>query len=97
MLKKLSFLDAHEIMTDCERAVVAMRPILGASMMETIHDAVNHYAQAPALWGCEEDADYAALFALALSLAGYNSLKPEYDVTRSLMHHPGASGAADDG
>lgn len=97
MFKKLSFSDAHEIMIDCERAVDALKTVFGDAMMEMVHDAVNHYAQTPALWGCEEEADYAALFALALTQAGYNSLLPEYDVTRSLMQSPGVSGAADVG
>lgn len=88
MFKTMSFLDAHELMCDCRMAVEAMRHILGESMMETIHDAVNHYAQTPALWGCEEEADYAALFALALTQAGFNTMKPEYDVTRQLMTAP---------
>ena len=85
MLKKLCFLDAHMIMCDCERAVEALKLIFGESMMETIHDAVNLYAQTPAYHGCEEEADYAALFALALSQAGFNTLHPEYDVTRELL------------
>ena len=88
MLKKLCFLDAHEIMCDSERAVEALKLIFGEAMMEMIHDAVNHYAQTPALWGCEEEADYAALFALALSQAGFNMVKPEYDVTLKLRRRP---------
>ena len=88
MLKKLCFLDAHEIMCDCERAVGALKLIFGESMMEMIHDAVNLYAQTPAYHGCEEEADYAALFALALSQAGFNTLNPENDITRELLMAP---------
>lgn len=88
MLKKLCFLDAHEIMCDCEQAVEALKLIFGGAMLEMIHDAVNYYAQTPALWGCEEEADYAALFALALTQAGFNTMMPEYDVTRQLMTAP---------
>ena len=88
MLQTMSFLEAHELMTDCEQAVASLKLIFGEAMMEMIHDAVNHYAQTPALWGCEEEADYAALFALALSQAGFNMVKPEYDVTLKLRRRP---------
>lgn len=88
MLKKLCFLDAHMLMTDCERAVEALKPIFGETMLEMIHDAVNLYAQTPVYHGCEEEADYAALFALALSQAGFNMLHPENDVTRQLLMDP---------
>ena len=88
MFQTMSFLEAYELMTDCERAVAFLKSIFGEAMMEMIHDAVNHYAQTPALWGCEEEADYAALFALALSQAGFNMVKPEYDVTLKLRRRP---------
>ena len=88
MLKKLCFLDAHQLMCDCERAVEALKLIFGQAMMETIHDAMNRYAQTPAYHGCEEEADYAALFSLALSQAGFNTLNPENDVTRELLMAP---------
>ena len=88
MLQTMSFLEAYELMTDCEQAVASLKLIFGEAMMEMIHDAVNHYAQTPALWGCEEEADYAALFALALSQAGFNTVKPEYDVTLKLRRRP---------
>lgn len=88
MFKTMSFCDAHKLMCDCEQAVATLQLILGEAMLETIHDAVNYYAQTPALWGCEEEADYAALFALALTQAGFNMMKPEYDVTRQLMTAP---------
>lgn len=84
MLKKLSFLEAHELLLSCEQAVEVLKPILG-DMLYTIHDAVNLYAQSPDNWGCEEEADYAALFALALSQSGYNMLKPENDVTLKFL------------
>lgn len=89
MLKTMSFLEAHEFMNTCEHAVFHLKAIFGEATMELIHDAVNHYAQEPALWGSDEDADQAALFALALTQEGYNSLKPEFDVTRDLMTPPG--------
>ena len=87
MFRKLSFLEAHEMMVICQQAVEAMRPILG-DMLYLVHDAVNFYAQSPDNWGCDEDADYASLLALALTQAGYNMLKDEYDVTRQLMTAP---------
>lgn len=95
MLKTMSFLDAHKLLCDCERAVEALKPILGETMLEMIQDAVNCYAQTPYLWGCEEEADYAALFALALTQAGFNTMKPECDVTRHLM--PALSSSLSDG
>lgn len=88
MFKTMSFCDAHKLMCDCEQAVEALQLTLGVAMLETIHDAVNHYAQTPALWGCEEEADYAALFALALTQIGVNTLNPDNDVTRELLMAP---------
>lgn len=87
MFKTMSFLDAHELMTSCQFAVEALRPLLG-DMLEVVHDALNYYAQTPALWGCDEEGDYAAIFSLALSQAGYNTLLPEHDITRKLMESP---------
>jgi hypothetical protein len=87
MFRKLSFLEAHELMVICEQAVEAMRPILG-DMLYLVHDAVNFYSQTEDNWGCDEDADYAAILALALTKAGYNMLKDEYDVTCQLMTGP---------
>lgn len=89
MLKTMSFVEAHEFLNDCQHAVIHLKSIFCPAMMEVIHDAVNHYAQTPALQGCDEEADLAALFALALTLEGYNSLKPDFDVTRDLMSAPG--------
>ena len=96
MLKKLSFLDAHETMLCCERAVEVLKPILG-DMLYMVHDAVNFYAQTPDNWGCEEEADYAALLALALTQAGFNMLKSENDVTVEFMKPSGGSGESQDG
>ena len=85
MLKALSFNEAFDFLLGCASIVPSMEPYIGEAAMEVIHDALNFYAQTPALWGCDEDADYAALLALVFSRAGFNSLKPENDVTQKFM------------
>ena len=85
MFKSLSFNEAFDFMSACSLFVGCLNSHFGEAAIEVFHDALNHYAQIPALWGCDEDGDYAALMALALSRAGYNSLKPEFDVTQRFM------------
>ena len=85
MLKALSFNEAFEFLLGCDCVVASLEQHMGQAAMEVIHDALNFYAQTPALWGCDEDADYAALLAFAFTRAGFNSLKPENDVTLKFM------------
>ena len=95
MLHSLSFEDAYETMVLAETAVKSMEPILGECLMEIIHDALQHYARTQALNESDTERDYAALLALAFSMAGYNSLLPEYDVTLELRVNK-TSGAGED-
>lgn len=88
MLKALSFNEALDFMFGCNAIMGSLEPYLGEAAMEVVHDALNHYAQTPDLWGCDEDGDFAALLALAFSRAGFNSLKPECDVTLKFMTAP---------
>ena len=91
MLGKLSFVVAHEAMNRYTACVHVLTKMLGECEMEMLSDALNQYAQTPVYHGFEAEADYAALFALAFSEAGFNTLKPEFDVTRAFMEAPGAS------
>ena len=84
MFKTLSFLEAYQLMSDCECAVKFLRSVFGEAMMETISDAINLYAQNTDEHGCPEEADYAAILALAFNEAGFNMMKSEFDVTLGL-------------
>ena len=88
MLKALSFNEAFDFMLGCNCVISSLEPYVGEAGMQVMHDALNHFAQTPALWGCDEDGDYAALLALMFSRAGYNTLKPEYDATLKFMVAP---------
>lgn len=85
MFKALSFVEAYEMLAVCEKAVDALRPILGECFMEVIHDSLQHYARTQALLESDYDRDCVVLLALAFARGGYNTLLPEFDVTLPLM------------
>ena len=85
MFKSLSFDEAFEFLLGCHSIVSSLESYFGEAAMEVIHDALNYYAQTPALWSCDEDGDLAALMAYEFSRCGFNHLKPEFDVTQQFM------------
>jgi len=62
------------------RAVFALEKILGEYEMGVLNDALQCYANHPEEHSCDEDLDVSAIFALAFDIAGYNHLKPEFDI-----------------
>ena len=65
------------------KAVFALRKILSPSDMELLNDALHCYANHPDWWGCDEEFDEAMIFALCFDMAGYNTLKDEYNLLSS--------------
>lgn len=85
MLKSMSFNEAFDFMLGCHAILPSLEEYLGESCMEVLSDAINLYAQNPEAWGCDEDGDMAALLALMFHRYGFNSLKPEHDVTLKFL------------
>ena len=85
MLSALSFAEACDFLNSCRNIFGLFEEHLGQAAVEVMSDSVNLFAQDPELWGCDEDGDYAALMALCFHQLGYNSLKPEHDVTLKFL------------
>lgn len=94
MLKATSFVDAFDTYVMCREAARLLRDLFGDNVA-VLHDALALFVQSPEWHGCDEDADFAALFVLALHTYGYNHLKPEYDVTKDFYARPQALTASE--
>ena len=66
----------------CESAVKVLETILSENEMELLNDALHCFANHPDWWGCDEEFDESMIFALCFDMAGYNTIKDEYNRLR---------------
>ena len=64
------------------KAVFSLRKVLSQADMELLNDALHCFADHPDWWGCDEEFDEAMIFALCFDMAGYNTIKDEYNRLR---------------
>lgn len=95
MLKAYSYIESVGVLEACLHAVSVLHDVPDLDL-EVLHDALTLFAQTPAWHGCDADADFACLFALALRTKGYDHLHDQYKVTEDFYKRPNQSGLVED-
>ena len=77
-MARLCNADARRALAKIIPAVSALEDLLPENLMFFLNSAIHCYAQHPEDHSCDEDLDYAGLFATTLAMSGYNDVLPEH-------------------